>query len=655
MNDRPPASFSARPYMYVEMPIQPGFHVLHPEQAILRFNNQSEDIGALCYANRSFLARRGTTDKPGCRHVELASLMVERVEPISKLIEYLSALATSNGKGIRTLADHARTIKHFMDWSDANGYHDCLQGGDSTVTAFRAYASHVEERYRRHEFENHHAAKLQRWVCQCLENLTSQTDLGRGIRFIPLKNRSEPGTNPVPEFDFAHILGLCSALFQGLSTLAVEAKAYPYQLSLPKSLGWDIPILWVFPVTRWCLPPHLWGEARVELDNPYWHINYQQGEMANPEDIWCHFTYEYEKGLPKSNGLRRAKRTIRDCMAGIENANRNARGYHRLKAASNAHNAFLLLFMAQTGLNFAVVKNIEWHGQITPGSTQQGFREIKWRAGGKEVSAIIRTQFLPQLKRFIQLREYLLDGQEYGYLFLSLGSGLNQPPHQINDGIFRCFHDMLRNLDPQLRKVGPRLLRATTHDWFNRHVDPALAARIHGHTLETAERAYQAGSPVAHHEELGTFLEKVSATAAKLNTVVQKNTEFPSGKAGPLGTCSDPHSPQRVDESIPIEPDCTSQDGCLFCKKHHIKADEEDTRKLASCAYVIQQTTYLPGVEAHFKPIQDVIDSLMDEIRTTTGEAAMVDQIIEDVFSNGNLDPYWAGKLSLLDNLEMLP
>lgn len=655
MNDRLPAQFSARPYMVVDMPMQPGFHVLHPEQAVLRFGNQSEDIGALCYAHRSPAPRRGTATLPGCRHVALASLRPERAEPICRVIEYLSALATSDGKGIRTLTDHARTFKHFMDWADANGHPYCLQGGEPTLAAFRAYASGVEEKFRRHEFENHHAAKLQRWVRQCLESVTGQPDLGRGVRFIPLKNRSEPGTDPVPEYDFAHTLGLCSALFHGLSPLALEAAPYPYRMPMPKSLGWSDAYLWVFPVTRWCLPPHLQGDARARLDNPYWHIDYPRGQLANPEEIWRYFAYESQRGQPKSNGLRGAIRTLKNCAAGIEKANGDARNFHRLKAASNAHNAFLLLFMAQTGLNFAVVRNLEWHGDIIPGATQQGFREIKWRAGGKEVSAIVRTQFMPHLKRFVRLRDYLLGGQEYGYLFLSLGSGLNQPPHQINEGIFRCFHDLLRNIDPRLRKIGPRKLRATTHDWFNRHVDPALAARIHGHALETAERAYQAGSPVTHREELGSFLEKVSATAAQLNRVVPKDRDFPGGKAGPLGTCSEPNAPLGVDGALPIAPDCTSQDGCLFCKKHHIKADEEDARKLASCAYVIQQTTYLPGIEAHFRPVLDVIDALMAEIRAAQGEAGMVDRIIEDVFSNGNLDPYWAGKLSLLDNLEILP
>lgn len=640
--------------MVVEMPLQPGFHVLHPEQAVLQFGNQSEDIGAFCYSNRSSKPRHGTEVMPGCRQVSLASLRLERVEPIHRLIEYLSDLAISGGKGMRTLTDHARTFKLFMDWSDANGHPHCLQGGEPTLSAFRAYASSIEERYRRHEFENQYAAKLQRWVCQCLESITGQAGLGRGVRFIPMKNRGESGTNPVPEYDFAHTLGLCSALFHGLSALALEAKTYPYQLPMPKSLGWENAFLWIFPVTRWCLPPHLQGEARLQLDNPYWHIDYQRGQLADPVEIWCHFVFESQRGLPKSNGLRAAKSAIKRCEAVIAKANGDPLSFHRLKAAMNAHNAFLLLFMAQTGLNFAVVRNLEWKEEIIAGSQQQGFREIKWRAGGKEVTAIIRTQFLPHLKRFVRLREYLLDGQKYGYLFLSLGASLQGVPHQINDGIFRCFHDMLRNIHPELCKIGPQKLRATTHDWFNRNIDPVLAARIHGHTLETAERAYQAGSPVTHREELGTFLEKVSATAIKCNSVVSQNTAFPCGKAGPLGTCSEPNAPLGVDGSIPIEPDCNSQDGCLFCKKHHIKADEEDARKLASCAYVIHQTTYLPGIEAHFKPILDVIDALMDEIRAAYGETSMVDQVIEDVFSNGNLDPYWAGKLALLDNLEIL-
>ncbi|TXI77984.1 MAG: hypothetical protein E6Q42_04065 [Dechloromonas sp.] len=647
--------FSCRPYVVLDMPLLAGVEILHPEQVVLRMQqaSASEDMGSFCYQRRSPERRFGTRVRPGIRMVDLSSFMPERVESIRKAIGFFSDLMSDGGLSLASVAGVVNAFKPLLDWADANGYSNCLEGGEATLVAFRAYVASVEERYRRHEMEAPSALRIQIYACQILEGITGATDLSRGVRLVRTKQNPLAGTEPASEQDFASTLSLCASLFRGLSTLVLESRPYPYKLAMPKSLGWQDAFLWTFPTTRWCFPPHLWNEIEDEACPLNRAFDYQHGQVSDVNTIWRHYAYTSQRGLLESNGRRGANKAIKGARERIAEANRNPRDIHRLRAAMNAHNAFVLLFLAQTGLNFTVVKNLEWSGEIPAGAFQQGFREIKWRASGKVVSAMIRARFLPDLKRFIELRTFLLNGQDCRYLFVSLGSDFKAIPCQIAGSMLTAQFELFRKINPEIRWISAQKIRATFHDWYNRNVEQAITAQITGHTEETINKHYQAGSPVAQREELSNFFDKVSEKVLKPQTIAPKGVDI-GGEEGPLGTCSAPHSPVAVAGDVPVSPDCQNQNGCLFCRKHLVTADEKDIRKLASCAYVIRQTIYLPDAEAHFKPVLEVIDELLVEIGTFEGCADLVETVTHDVYENGNLDPYWSQKLSLLDSLEIL-
>jgi integrase len=637
------------------MPLVAGIEILHPEQVVLRMQqaSASEDLGSFCYQRRAPTRRIGTRLKPGIRMVDLSSFMPERVESIRKAIGFFSDLISDGGLSTTSVASMVNAFKPLLDWADANGYSNCLEGGEATHVAFRAYAASVEERYRRHDLEAPSAWKLQIYACQILEGITGAANLSRGVRLVPTKQNPQGGTEPASEQDFAATLSLCASLFRGLSTLVLESRQYPYKLAMPKSLGWKESFLWTFPTTRWCFPPHLWNEIEERECTLNRAFDYQHGGVSDEEEIWRHCAYTSQRGKLESNGRRGAKKAIAEAEERIAEANRNSRDVHRLRAAMNAHNAFVLLFIAQTGLNFAVVQNLEWSGEIPAGAHQQGFREIKWRASGKEVSAMIRARFLPDLKRFIELRAFLLKGRDFRYLFLSLGADFCSVPSRISGSMLSGQFEILRKINPEIRRLRAQKLRATFHDWYNRNVEQAITAQITGHTEETINKHYQAGSPVAQREELSNFFDKVADKVFKPQNIAPKGASI-CGEEGPLGTCSAPNSPVAVAGDVPVPPDCQNQNGCLFCRKHLVTADEKDVRKLASCAYVIQQTIYLPDAEAYFRPVLDVIDELFVEIGAFEGGADLVGTVTHDVYENGNLDPYWSEKLSLLDSLEIL-
>ena len=633
------------------MPQKANTVILRPEQVMACFDDVSIDLGALCYLRRSKVPRKsGKRSGEYCRLVDLGTFSPTRCKHIRTAINYFSDLLEVGGKRHTTAYSIAWGFATLMDWADDYGYENILDGGDYTREGFQAYVKYWEERFRIHEVEQKYAFGQQRLALSNLEAITGVKNLKRGIRLLKPGSYVN-GTQPVTDAEFGQILSLCESLFLGLSKLALENKPYPYKLHMPKYLGWADSFLWIFPGSYWFLPPqlqHIRG-TKAFFPDAYDHKN---GKIGNIEEIQHFYAYT-SKGRYK-NGLVAANHAIRMANEVISKANTNPRSKHRLRAAVYAINSFLVLFVAQTGLNMAVVRQLEWDDEIKVGTTHHGFREIKWRADGKEISCQISSRFLPLFKRFLELRAYILNGRPLNFLFISLGSTYLDLANRMGKSILNNHYASLLFVDPNLPKFGGRVLRATAHDWYNRHIDKAITVKVFSHTEETINKSYEAGSPNTHLKEMSSFLEMVHEKTLGCKIINKNRPNTESGIKNPLGTCELPNTPSPIGPTVSVQPDCINPAGCLFCRHHHVIDDDEDIRKLASCAYVIQQAIYLPGAEVHFRPSLNRIDAYMDELSTTHNCKDLVDMVIVDVNENGNLDPYWAQKLFLLDNLEII-
>jgi len=641
--------YTVRPYVVLVLPLNEEVDYLRPEQVVVSIENLSIDFGALCYLNRPNNRRISRNYEVASRLVNLESINSIRRKQINKSLKYFSALITDGGKRPITVYSIILSFVNLMDWADDNGYESILNGGEATKSAFRAFVKYIEGRFMLHEIEQDFASREQYRALSNLEAITGDSKLATGINLLS-RSRDSEGTLPATDIQFGQVLSMCESIFLGMSKLVLEQKPYPFKLQMPKYLGWNDNHMWVFPGARWCIPPHL-HEAIDTLPNLSYAYDFKYGTVKTFDEIIHRYSYTTRGKVEIGTG--HANQAINGANSVILSANNDSRSSHRLKAAMQAHNSFLLLFVAQTGLNASVTRQLEWDESIKIGPAQFGFREIKWRAEGKEINSQIRTKFLPLFKRFIELRAYILNGEPFQYLFLSLGK-LPCVPHQLSLAVLHNHYKTLKSIDPYLPKLGTRKLRATAHDWYNRHIDKAITARVFGHSEDTINKAYEAGSPNTHLNEMSNYLEKVHQKVISSKVIGQNYSENEGGVKGPLGTCEAAKSPVPISADVPVQPDCIDQAGCLFCNHHHVTANEEDTRKLASCAYVIQQAIYLPGAEQHFKPSLDQIDGCLNVVRTFDGCAEMVDWVVLDVNQNGNLDPYWAEKLILLDNLEVI-
>lgn len=565
--------------MIVDLPLDEKATIIRPEQIILRLDRLSTDVGALCYVSRSRVRRR-----PGQPiSVDKSSYCSKRVGKIGMVIKHFSMMLKDGTFRPSSVNGMLKRFKQFMDWADDNAYHDCLDGGGATEIAFRLWAEHVYEQFRDHKLTSGSAGLLQSDVCDLLEQITNCESLRRGVRFVSSRNRGQ-GSEPASEYDFAQTLALNHSLFNGLCDLVLDNLPFPFKLKMPESLGWRDNHLWLFPSHRWHLAPHLWGASREKLAYPYWAYDYENGRIASVEEIAHH----YHKKSSRKRGREGAKNAIKQALAHVDRVNTNFRHRVRVDLAMVAQSAFLFLFHANTGCNSAVAREIETNGSVDASTLNQSYRVIKMRAQGKEIAVVCPASFMPSLRRFMELRKYLLNGVSCPFLFFTLGmrtKSIQSKPEKICNSALHIHYEKIRRISPTLPRISPIKIRATVNDYYRRTHDGYISSRVMGHSEAVADRSYLAGSPVDHYDEFTLFLDAVSNSARKQKVVSPGAMPTDARSLEEGGKCTSYGNPKAIEDAPPI-PDCNQ--GCLFCVNRVLVANEEDARKVASAAFVME-------------------------------------------------------------------
>lgn len=642
MNRSVEAIFATRPTVTVDLPLGKNTRLPHPEHVILKIGPVLHDLGALCYSLRSSKPRKA--GQP--REVVIDSLLKQRPKEILQLIKALSRLVVNDGMSLITVGNYAHQLKSFLDWSDANGLHDCLSGGEATRNAYRVWMTETRERYLRQEFgQRVHNDRLQ-FLRELLEAATGLESLDPGIGKVRERWNPNGGTEPLAPHDFAHSVALNHSLFDGLCDLVLEQRPFPYRLDLPGTLGWAENHLWLFPIHQWRMPPRQWGAEREKLGNAAcWAYDYANGRLATPDEI----AHRYAMKRYPSGRHADAKEAITRAQALIDAANADARDRYRIMLGMVAHNAFLFLFFCNTGANESVAREIETDGEVDAATSNQQFRSIKFRASSKTVTLTVPVTFMPCLRRFMELRRYLLQGKNFPYLFFTFGTRNEKSPAQIRHRpLASLYQNQLRTLDPQLPRMGTRKLRASVADWYQRHHDASVTAKVLQNTEQTAQNHYDAGSVTDHREELSLFLMSVSESARRQRIIALKAVD--AAYPPPLeegGRCDSFGHPEALADNAPVKPDCKDSQGCLFCTQRVLVACEADARKVASAAFVMEQVILGPLHEAALRPLIAKCDEDLEKIANFRDCRAMVEWVRKDVFENGNLTPFFADKYQL--------
>jgi hypothetical protein len=614
---------------------------LRPESVILRFENRrTVDIGAICYLQRESGLARNQASEGKCKgsKVDLDSFSQKRSKLVPAIIKHISDELMFSGKRPETVRDSVARFLAFMNWVDINGLHNALDSVEIARGVIQSYVRYLRERVLTNSISINGAARQQSAVASFIGRFLAVDNLTRDIRLLRVNQATKEITHPPSESAQARILTLCETLFDGLTTFLLANKPYPLALNVPSYLKYPMDIVWVFPTTQWCIPRKKLLAGKIYYGQGY---NFYEGRLSTLEEILA--TDRYADDSKGANGVfKRTKLQLHEANADIRHSQRKRLGLNALKT-------FFVLFLAQTGMSLAQVFSLPWSDQYEVSNTLQNFRTIKYRADSKVIFFELPLSFMPRFREYLELRRFILGAQTCDYLFFSMGLNGTGLPSKLENLEVGHIYNMLRRLDPDIKDIKSRQWRAAKSDWLLRNTDPSTTALVLQNTEKTVLAHYAAGSETVQIEEVGSFLNKVS------EMVIDKGQVVEGGVDRAVGYCSSYGAPKIVNGPTPIQPDCKVLEGCFFCEKYRVHADETDARKLISCRYFLQQTIQFAGSDE----VRTKLIYVIEKVEKTLSELSLKDKdlvirITKEVHDDGEFDPYWARKLEMLMEIGLI-
>lgn len=630
-----------RSFIILNLPISPTEPITHPEKIVIQFpNNRSLDLGALCYLKRKHPKGIGfnvrTRKKVKSRPVDPSSFYPQRTKHVEKLVRYLSEQISVSGKRLETVRNTIGRFIPFMDWADQNNHTRVLDGVEFAKASINDYLKHLLERVKFEEIVFSSAISQQEAVISVLSDYFNIDNFSHGLPLLRNHLCPKNPTSPPDEKRSSDALSLSERLFDNIFCFVWNFKKYPYPIVVPEHYKYPKNTLWIFPANSWFKPAY----KPMSLKNGAY--NYSEGKLYTLKEMIANSPNTHKSKLSES---------IDKAQEALICANADRHNTHRLLLAQLALHCFVIMFQAETGMNWSQLVNMPWTGEYESVSERQLFRVIKWRANNKEVYFEITSAFLPKFKKFLNLREYLLRDKEFSFLFFKLNIEINniQPPTQLAEHQVSTY-TILKRIHPDLTYIKNREWRAAKSDWLIRNTDPSTTALILQNSEKTVLAHYAAGSETTQIRELSKFLNGLS------NSVLKKGESPPGAVNQPIGTCSDYLSPSQTIQVKNISSDCSNLEGCFFCAKFRVHADEIDTRKLLSCRYCLERlaTNYQGDqfYESSIQPLLNRINAILHKISEKDPE--LFYRISESVELNGELEFYWAQKFQMLLELEII-
>ena len=321
----------------------------------------------------------------------------------------------------------------------------------------------------------------------------------------------------------------------------------------------------------------------------------------------------------------------------------------QLQLCKVAHDCFLFMFILYTEGNESPVGTIPWDASSSVDTVIQSFRTIKWRSHS-ELELSFEAKFLVHFRAYLRIREILVDGHDFGFLFGTFGR--KDSPLPLDNGYSSIVGSQLKRLvDPNLMTFGFRELRAFHHHYKTTNHGIDVAAADAQHTLTTAITSYQAGNTAENIAQAGTFF---TSFGLMLATVEQER----AAQATQAGSCTGQLIPSKQLDEDSLQPNCQNFLGCLFCDSNLTHFNTEDAHKLLSMAYIIEQ---LRLIQINPKEHRQVFDLTLNKIHWIIGKmeaspslAQKISDIRIDVNEHENLTPYWQKKLRIISEIGVL-
>jgi hypothetical protein len=607
-----------------------GQEFLHPEKVTVKLDPRIRvspfDFGSLAYAVRESRGYDGFA-------VLETSLVEGRREILRIMLDHLSVV----GNRDTSILTYLRNVEIVISWCNENGHIDALLTPEASRLAYKEYTEQLNHKMLVE-------CTLQPLTCiqrqrafRCLIELVHRHDATYVLRgVLPIKVNRKPRTPP-READVRAYLDICIRIATQFSTFLLEGQPYPmivqfshYQAS-------------IFPFHGAVATPY----SQIRKDNV---LSPDGTRVATAEEYslsnsWC---------KPSE-----ASRQIADTHRVINLANTDFRHDQRMWAASMAMGAYACIFSLITGAGVSEFVEFEYDDavEIEQSLVKKELTTIKFRARGLTTRYPIgRGRGRQLLRSYLKFRAWVLNGAHCDYLFFTMKKSgrysgeYDQLPVCFSTRFFGRIKGTFlpsdaKNIPPgAVRKFKSLILHEL-------RVSPSLIADSLNHTQSVNASSYSEVSVDKAQDEFSTYWQAIRKAAG----LVRDRPTSPSTPTV-VGHCNEIDTPVKIIQSAPIEPNCTSQYGCLYCANYMCHADDDDVHKLLSLHYVINSVRNtaqdIGHAERLFRDLSIRINVIIEAVASRSAEkSSLVAEVKQRVDQLGILTPFWEKRLQRYEKL----
>jgi hypothetical protein len=569
-------------------------HLYTPQSTILRMADGAQSHAYLwCYLERQVNGRR--------YRFQPASVSAQRVEDMPRAIERLSRRFRFDNARPRSVSDDLNALSRFLNWLDAplhqRRFERILSDPEIALEALRAHHSYLRQRMQANRTGRHFSVAA-----------ASMSDVD-AIKLMSVIHDREY-SNEIEAIKYLHGDGIKAPKTEDVAAFMACAQG-------------------VFDsVVRLILDKSHDDDHGVPLGDLHWQSKAQQVSMPIPPGMFIERVMEL------------------GCIA------------------------YAALCIGDSGANLAPMQSYEapedLHEQLdSPKWLNLRHKVVKFRAGGKAVPVHLTATTVSRMRAYLRLRQVLhqrLGCPDVSQMFVQcMYPGT---PHRRPVRIVALSQQFTATLRSRFSTVGIKLppvtmqqLRAYRSGKLVMEHNVKVAAEMMGHSISTAIRKYSEITEAESRSEMAPFL-------ASLTSVVLARSEVGANAPPhdipvtdiPVGGCENHGHPQALAEHSIVTPDCKNTDGCFFCNKFHVHADEEDGVKLMSCRSVLERLaparSDLGAADRIYVVVLERIGVLLDEIKRISPDAHERARVA--VIEEGRLSRYWATKLQQLYLLGLL-
>lgn len=625
---------------------------LHPEKICIKNPKDGLaplDVGSFVYTDREECLTGSEKTYKVDEHQKLikvnkTSLNIKRREFIINLIDYIYV----SGFTFPTITTKIKNTRVILNWCDGNNYSDLFDSPEKAREAYVSYIRHLNHQISLNESTKNPqtANSLQNHFKLLLKIYFGTKTLQEIVSEVPIIKFKREEQNAPEVKNVRIILNAAIHLARGFKDFVIKNKPFPYLL---KMADYEC---YVFPNNGYAyVTPYFKNELAI--------YNYQEGRVST--------TNEYL--LKRKTSIQRhvAERAVSDSKNKLDEINADSLSFKRLSFASLALQSYTQLFMMITGANASDILNFEYENEFEYERDlfKNNFKNIKLRASGRVVAYSIGGQYgYKVFKEYLELRRWVLNGVECKYLFfiMSKKGAFTQNYNQLSVQDLGRFYSKTKGkfFSKHVKNISSTKIRKYKDLVLNElKQTPQDIADSLNHTISTADSAYSATSPDRQQKELSTYW---SATKKARELIRIKQLESTNADAPiTVGHCDSIGHPvvSEVNVNVPVQVNCKSQYGCLYCEHYSCHSDEEDIHKLFSLAYVVDEVrnygTDISHVESLFKDLAIRIEYIIGEIQKKSNlHLVLVNTIKNRVFDLGELTLFWEKRLQQYESMGVI-